>query len=63
MEDFTLPSIGARFKNQRGNFQRAIFKPPYPYYPPFWADVVNSSWLAIALTCHAHTFSKSFIFP
>ena len=37
---------GQGLKNQRGNSQRAFFKPPYSWCPPFWVDVVNSCWLA-----------------
>jgi hypothetical protein len=42
---------GQGSKNQRGNSQRAVLKPLYSCYPPFWANVVNSCWLA---TAHAH---------
>ena len=63
MKDFALPSVGARFKNRRGNSQRAFLKPPYSCCPPFWADMVNSCWLAIALAHPAHTSSKKFDSP
>jgi hypothetical protein len=50
-------------KNKRGNSQRAFLKPPYSYCPPFWADVVNSCWLAPALARPAQTSPNFFIFP
>jgi hypothetical protein len=60
MEDFTLPSIGARFKKperklSKGSPQTSLF------LLPFWADVVNSCWLALARP--AYTSSKIFKHP
>jgi hypothetical protein len=60
-----LPSqvYGQGSKDLRGNSQRAFLKIPYSYCPPFWADVVNSCWLAPAHTRLAHTSPQNFKHP
>jgi hypothetical protein len=47
----------------RGNSQRAFLKILYSYCPPFWADVVNSCWLALAHACPTHTSPQNFKHP
>jgi hypothetical protein len=44
-------------------YQRAFLKIPYSYCPPFWADKVNSCWLAPAHAHCAHTSPKNFKHP
>jgi hypothetical protein len=63
MEDFSSQVLEQGSKDGRGNSQRAFLKRPSSSSLPFWADVVNSCSLALALARPTQSCSWIFISP